>query len=187
VSKRGLSLSFATPALLNGGTQVSAGCPLLPPMPVEEVGCHDWHIELPDLDSNSTFEALKGDDITVIILDAFPERGIISRAAEDAGETNKLLESVDAQAIFDYSLMSAVDEMKVMENTNNAGVGKDVYGRHYQIQLPDHGLFIAGIIHDIAPRASIECIRILDDLCVGDQIIPTLEKILARMTVDPVT
>ena len=34
--------------------------------------------------------------------------------------------------------------------------------------MPDHGLFIAGLIRDIAPKASIRLIRILNDLGGGD-------------------
>ena len=41
-------------------------------------------------------------------------------------------------------------------------------GEHYPIEIADHGLFIAGIIHDIAPSAKIECVRVLDLYCVGD-------------------
>jgi hypothetical protein len=70
-----------------------------------------------------------------------------------------------------------------MENTHNAGAVKDVYGRHYSVLVPDHGLFIAGIVRDIAPKANIECIRVLDGLCVGDlhTLIRALEKINNRM------
>jgi len=35
-----------------------------------------------------------GDGVTVFILDAFPERGVISRAARDAGDDNWLLSNV---------------------------------------------------------------------------------------------
>jgi hypothetical protein len=47
-------------------------------------------------------------------------------------------------------------------------MGKDVYGRHFVEKIPDHGLFVAGIVHDIAPNARIECIRVLYENCVGD-------------------
>jgi hypothetical protein len=69
---------------------------------------------------------------------------------------------------FDYSFMSGVQNVQEIGDTHGTFVGKDVYGRHYPIHLEDHGLFIAGIVHDLAPRAHIECIRVLDDLCVGD-------------------
>jgi Subtilase family len=42
--------------------------------------------------------------------------------------------------------------------------------------MPDHGLFIAGIVRDLAPGATIECMRVLSDYCVGD--LATLTKAL---------
>ncbi len=106
--------------------------------------------------------------MTVFILDAFPERGVIARAARLAGDDNLLLAKVNEATKFDYSFMSGVQDVQEIGDTNGTFVGKDVYGRHYPIHLEDHGLFIAGIIHDLAPRARIECVRVLDDLCVGD-------------------
>src|SRR5947208_13649990 len=75
--------------------------------------------------------------------------------------------------------MSGVQEIDVMDHTNVASVGKDVYGEHYPILIPDHGLFIAGIVHDIAPDARIECVRVLNSLCVGD--LEKLTHALARI------
>ena len=79
--------------------------------------------------------------------------------------------------------MSGVQEILDMASTGNASVGKDVYGRHYPIELSDHGLFIAGIVRDLAPDARIECVRVLNFLCVGDLQILTgaLSKIYNRM------
>jgi hypothetical protein len=34
--------------------------------------------------------------------------------------------------------------------------------------MPDHGLFVAGIVHDIAPAAKIECVRVLSNYGVGE-------------------
>ena len=78
-------MAFAAPALLCGGTpKTGQGCTLLPPIPVEEP-CRDWHIGLPDLDSDPSLQSSQGNGVTVFILDAFPERGVMSRAAQDAG------------------------------------------------------------------------------------------------------
>jgi hypothetical protein len=178
---------FSAPTWLCGGTLVGQGCPLTPPFPVEDA-CSNWTIGLPGLDPK--LQARTGDGVTVFILDAFPERGVISNAAEDAGDDNWLLSNVNETVSFDYSLMSGVQEIQDMASTGNAAVGKDVYGRHYPIELSDHGLFIAGIIRDIARDARIECIRVLNFLCVGDlQIINgALSKIYNRMlSVDPDT
>ncbi len=77
-----------------------------------------------------------------------------------------------------------------MQHTNGAAVGKDVYGEHYPILISDHGLFIAGIVRDIAPDANIECIRVLNDLCVGDMetLLGALTKIYHRvLSTNPIT
>ena len=162
-----IPITIATPAWLSGGTGVDVpqGCPLTPPIPVDD-SCSNWHFRLPNLPDD--LRSKKGKDVTVFVLDAFPEQGVIARAARDAGDDNLLLRKVNEKAIFDYSLMSGVQDVQKMADTKSGFVGKDVYGRHYPILLADHGLFIAGIIHDIARRASIECVRIIDDLCVGD-------------------
>ncbi len=180
-------IAFSAPAWLCGGAHVGQGCPPTPPMPVEDA-CSNWHIRLPDLDPR--LQSVKGDGVTVFILDAFPERGVISRAARDAGDDNRLLSNVNETVSFDYSLMSGVQEILDMASTGNAAVGKDVYGEHYPIRMPDHGLFVAGIVRDVAPNAKIECIRVLNDLCVGylDKLVGALWRIYDRMlSVNPDT
>jgi hypothetical protein len=153
-----------------------------------EDACSNWHITLPDLDPQ--LQSMTGDGVTVFIPDAFPERGVISRATRDAEDDNWLLSSVNETVSFDYSLMSGVQEILDMASTGNAAVGKDVYGEHYPILMPDHGLFIAGIVRDVAPNANIECIRVLNDLCVGDlnKLAGALWRIYNRMlSINPET
>jgi hypothetical protein len=182
-----IPIVLSAPNWLSGGTPIGQGCPLTPPIPAEDA-CSNWHLELPGLDPQ--LQERTGDGVTVFILDAFPERGVISNAAEDAGDDNWLLNNVNETVSFDYSLMSGVQEILDMASTGNAAVGKDVYGRHYPIEISDHGLFIAGIVRDIAPDAQIECVRVLNFLCVGDlQILAgALSKIYNRMlSVNPDT
>ena len=66
----------------------------------------------------------------------------------------------------------------ILENPghNLPKTGKDIYGRLVGFDMPDHGLFIAGIVRDLAPGAAIECMRVLSDYCVGD--LATLTKAL---------
>ena len=162
-----IPITIAAPDFLTGGTPSggSQGCPLSPPIPVKD-SCSDWHIRLPHLPHD--LKSKKGDGVTVFVLDAFPERGVIARAARDAGDDNLLLRNVNETVTFDYSFMSGIQDVQEIGDTNGSFVGKDVYGRHYPIRLEDHGLFIAGIVRDLAPEARIECIRVLDDLCVGE-------------------
>lgn len=179
LNKDNTRVEFGAPTWLNGGSQVTTGCPLTPPAPVRDA-CVAYHIELLDLD-----DALEttGDDVTVFILDAIPERIVITNAAHNAGNTNGLLNNVDETVTFDYSQMSTVQGYFLMQHTNGAAVGKDIYGDHYPMLISDHGLFIAGIVRDIVPDANIECIRVLNDLCVGDMqtLLGALTKIQNRV------
>src|SRR5260221_8375211 len=90
----GTPTPFAAAAWLTGGTGggISQGCPLSPPLPVKD-SCSDWRIRVPHLPHD--LKSKKGDGVTVFILDAFPERGVIARAARDAGDDNLLLRSVN--------------------------------------------------------------------------------------------
>lgn len=47
--------------------------------------------------------------------------------------------------------------------------------------IADHGLFVAGIIRDIAPRAQVHLIRVLDDTGVGD--LQTIAEELAHLPI----
>ncbi len=49
--------------------------------------------------------------------------------------------------------------------------------------MADHGLFIAGIVRDIAPDAHVECIRALNDYCAGEStaFVKALETVANRM------
>ncbi len=169
LNDKGSPITIAAPTWLTGGTGGTGsggqGCPLTPPMPVTD-SCSNWRFKLRHLSDD--LKSKKGRGVTVFVLDAFPERGVIARAARLAGDDNLLLAEVNEAAKFDYSFMSGVQDVQEIGGTSGTFVGKDVYGRHYPIHLEDHGLFIAGIIHDLAPSAQIECIRVLDDLCVGD-------------------
>ncbi len=165
-----IQILAASPHMYCGATQpdrVTQGCPAGPPIPVPiDALCQSspglWPIEL---SAGNTIGTGKG--VTVFILDSLPRREEISRAAADAGEKNKLLFDVDKKVMFHYQFDNIVDAIDV-SGKSNLSVAKDIYGRHTDFKLPDHGLFIAGIVHSIAPDASIECIRVLNDYCVGD-------------------
>ena len=176
--ERNIPVTITTPTWLTGGTPGGAGqgCPLDPPLPVSD-SCSNWHIELPDLSSD--LQSVTGDGVTVFVLDSFPEQGVIARAARDAGDDNLLLRKVNETVTFDYSFMSGIQDVQEIGDTQGTFVGKDVYGRHYPILLADHGLFSAGIVRDLAPDACIECVRVLDDLCVGD--VQLIANVLQRI------
>jgi len=174
-------IAFATPTWLCGGSQIGEGCPLTPPAPMSDA-CSDWHVEVPDIDTHSELGSKTGKNVKVFVVDALPERAIIANAAQNAGNTNGLLHNVNETATFDYSQMSSVQGMLLAQHTNCAAVGKDVYGEHFPMLISDHGLFVAGIVRDIARDADIECIRVLNDFCMGDMqtLMSALWKIYKR-------
>lgn len=60
--------------------------------------------------------------------------------------------------------------------TNNGGKGLPITGVPYEFtdangdpaSVVDHGLYISGLIHQVAPRAQIRLIRVLNDYGIGD-------------------
>ncbi len=160
-----ISINAASPAFLSGGTPSnSQGCPLTPPMPIED-DCALWRFQFPRLTPRD-LQKMTGKGVTVFILDALPRLKVIKKAAEEAGDDNLLLLDVYKNVNFHDD----VPELPIVspDGTEPVTVGKDVYGRHFPIIMPDHGLFIAGIVRDLAPDATLECIRVLNKYCVGD-------------------
>jgi hypothetical protein len=160
----------ASPTWLTGGTpQAPVGCPLTPPIPVPaDLRCSSspglWPIMLPELPID--LERTTGDGVHVIILDTLPRQEDITRALEGAEDHNLLLLDVANNVVLHHNQLPAeVDE----PNPKQPKTGKDVKGRNGGgFRMADHGLFIAGIVRDIAPDAHVECIRALNDFCAGD-------------------
>ena len=180
LNRQQVPISAASPVWLCGGTPlIPQGCPLTPPIPLEDSSCAYWHYRLPYL-SPKELRKMNGEGVTVLILDTLPERNAISDAVHKAGDDNLLLLDVSNTITYNYNFLSPGLEIP---GSNLIAAGKDVYGKHILMKSPDHGLFIAGIIHDIAPRAKIECIRVLDDYCVGDSnmFLNALQSIENRM------
>ncbi len=174
-----------TPDQPNGNT-IAQGCPLSPPIPVTEVCSTSpglWPITLPELPSN--LQNATGDGVTVFVLDTLPKLGTIKRAAEGAEKDNLLLGDVmeNVLPLANYQILPDVLDVP---SPHMPETGKDLYGRLIGFHMADHGLFEAGIIHDIAPDANIECIRVLNDFCVGDVsvLIHALDGIHTRLMPD---
>jgi hypothetical protein len=170
-------------ATTNGQGPISQGCPLTPPIPVPaDAHCSSspglWPFTLPKLSHD--LKTMTGDGVAVFVLDTLPKLGQITRAAEAAGENNLLLLDVFNNVTFTYPPM--LDGLDV-PSPSQPGTGKDIEGRSFGFRMPDHGLFVAGIIRDLAPNAKLECIRVLNDFCTGSiqTLIDALNYILKRM------
>lgn len=177
----------AAPAYFCGATPgVTQGCPAVPPVPVPvDASCPSspglWPIELPRGKQSSAIGT--GEGVKVFILDALPKLADITRAANAAGANNKLLLDVATNVTFRYDYDNLVDAVDP-SGSDQVTVGKDIFGRHSTFNMPDHGLFIAGIVRSLASDASVECIRVLNDYCVGDLnvLLRALQDIHDRMS-----
>ena len=181
---RGCILDYIPHWLWTATDYQSHGCPVSPPIPVEdagEAGC--WKLTFQQL-ADPSLQKKTGEGVKVFVLDTLPGREQIASAAKAAPD-NMLLRSmtsgmahvpqfeVNTPAItFNYSY-----DAFIPDPSESATTGKDIYGRLVGFPMADHGTAIAGIIRDLAPGAEIECIRILNDYGVGD--ILTLGNVLA--------
>ncbi len=179
---QGVPIVAASPIWFAGATSNGStgpqpvGCPLTPPIPVPgNVGCSTYPglfpITMPELPS--ILRSMTGDGVTVFVLDTLPRRADIHRAVEAAEKRNLLLLDVAENVKFHHNRLPASLEEP---GPSHPATGKDINGKLIGFRMPDHGLFVAGIIRDLAPHARIECVRVLNDFCVGD--LPTLSKAL---------
>lgn len=181
-----VSIVSASPTWFTGGSpySVPVGCPLSPPIPVpSDARCSSspglWPITLPELPAE--LERTTGDGVHIIILDTLPRQEDITRTVEGAEEHNLLLLDVANNVAMHHNLLPAqIDE----PGPSQPKTGKDIKGRNGGgFRMADHGLFIAGIVRDIAPDAHVECIRALNDFCAGEStaFVKALESVGNRM------
>ncbi len=186
----GIPIVAAMPHWLNGGAPYiggcgTHGCPVIPPIPV-----HNAHplykLEWEDLPA---VRHLDGEGVTVFVLDTLPALEQIERAAVQAGpQGNHLLSMLAEQAhstqaplvrFHHWELPEALEK----ESETQPVTGRDIYGRLIGFDMPDHGLFVSGIVRELAPRANIECIRVLNNRAVGNTatLVAALQWIVVRM------
>jgi hypothetical protein len=202
----GVPILSATANWFGNAGCFSHGGPALPPFPVPgDAVSNDpgnWHITFPQL-SSSPIASKTGKGITVFVLDTLPlvpgdapeGMDIITWASNQAGEHNRLLQKMAKEiqsktspsiklryiALPDFLATDAPDQMVT---------GRDIHGKKHAFHMVDHGLFVAGIVRELAPEADIECVRVLNDFGVGDcgTLIAVLEWIHGRMSeIDPAT
>jgi len=178
-----IPLVSATPNWISGGAGgIGSACPASEPIPVPENRAHThWHFTLPEL--SDKLKDLKGDGVTVFVLDTMPSKTHIRQAAQHIGNKNMLLQSVVAAMNNVPPAIVIPTPKSIPARLDTIQTGKDIYGRHFGFKMPDHGLFVTGILHDLVPNAKIECIRVLNDSGVGDlgMIIDALHEIQQRM------
>ena len=167
LAQAGLRILSAMPNWLVTAAPVlySAGGPALPPRPVPPFDVTEsanafsgWHFAIPDweLDPNGAAE------VTVAVLDTAQHADLVYSAANRPElSRNWLLRNLAANLHggngsfeIEYNRYPITDDVR-------SGRGFRDEARYYP--MPDHGLFVTGILRDIAPRARLRLIRILND------------------------
>ena len=163
-------LLAASPNWLNGGTNVDpnyiiVGCPASPPIPANDpCASGNWHITLPAELPRDILNA-RGDGVQVFVLDTLPQLQQISDAVIASANSNPLLVDIAENVTLNYQVLSDILDVP---SPNQPATGNDIHGNLVGFPMNDHGVFIAGIIRDLAPAARVECIRVLNDYAVGD-------------------
>jgi hypothetical protein len=153
-----------------------------------------WPIRIPALSSEtSPIREMTGEDVTVFVLDSMPPSEEITNAAASVGNNNLLLQEIVQQISGSpapsinlkwQTLGKRLDDSTSSEQPKS---GNDLYGRPFTpYPSSDHGLFITGILRDLAQGATIEYIRVLNDFGVGDTsgLLDALGDIRRRMGKD---
>jgi hypothetical protein len=165
----------------------SQGCPASRPERAPQEG---WHFDLPE-ELEPPEDAA---DVLVVVLDTCPEADVVREAAERF-EDNNLLQEVwrgpnSVNLTSDLSLTRTQttyvapppDGLPSMESwhlESHPGINSN----WHDFRMDDHGLFVAGIVRDIACKATVEVIRVLGDFGVGPTqgITSVLSKLAQRL------
>ncbi len=124
-----------------------------------------WRIKL--LDQAIPLDSKGAEDVLVAVLDTahHPDR-IRSAATRPELRRNWLLQRVandlrneDGSFVVEYDRYAL---------TNDVSTGRDRSGESRYYLMPDHGLSVAGLVRDSAPRARIRLVRVLNDFGGGD-------------------
>ncbi len=107
------------------------------------------------------------EDVLVAVLDTAPHPDrILSAAARPELRRNWLLQRLasdlrheDGSFVIDYDRYASSDDVRT---------GRDAKGQARYYQMPDHGLAVAGLVRDVAPRAQIRLLRVLNDFGGGN-------------------
>lgn len=180
----------AMPNWLGGATGcITHGCSTRT-FPVGDDGLNEapqgWTFRLPELSAELRNRTGKG--VTMFVLDTMPGLEQVKNAATAAQEKNWLLKDFASQLEREDGAISAhYQKMPALlaEDADDLLVtGRDIYGQPSGFKMPDHGLFVTGILRDLAPDAHIEYTRTLNDYGVCDihMLIHELEKIHWRLT-----
>jgi Subtilase family len=183
LAQAGLHVVSAMPNwLVTAAPQLySDGGPAVPPRPAPQLDLAaanslpiGWHVSF--VDTSLPFAPNDAEDVVVAVLDTaqHPDR-LISAATRPEFKRNWLLQRLAEDLRSENgSLEIEYDRYPIISDVST---GRDTYHQPAYYKMPDHGIFVAGLIRDIAPGAHIRLIRILNDYGGGD-----LYNIFAALT-----
>jgi subtilisin family serine protease len=134
-------------------------------VPGQSGGLLGWRLHV--LEQNLALDVRGGEDVLVAVLDTaqHPDR-LRSAALRPEWRRNWLLQQLVGELLNeDGSFAIEYDRYPL---TNDVHTGRDRYGDARYYPMPDHGLSVAGLIRDAAPRARIRLVRVLNDYGGGD-------------------
>jgi hypothetical protein len=169
LAQEGLAILSSMPNWLVAATPVfySDGGPALPPRPAPSIDLPasenlplGWHFSI--VDGITQMHPTGTEDVVVAVLDtAYHADRVRSSATRPEFRRNWLLQRLAADLRSENGLFEI--EYDRYPVSNDARTGRDFYSEPRYYFMPDHGLFISGIIRDIAPRVRIRLVRILND------------------------
>ncbi len=174
LAQTGLYLVSAMPNWLVGAAPAfyADGGPAAPPRSAPQLSLSaegdtsgGWHLSF--LDSAIPFDPSGAQDVLVAVLDTAPTSNQLYRAASQPELSQHWLIqrlAADMQS-GSGSFEIEYDRYPVL---NDVGTGHNAQGDPYYCRMPDHGLFVAGLIRDVAPQSHIRLIRVLNDFGGGD-------------------
>jgi hypothetical protein len=156
-------LMTAAPVLYSGNGLVAP--PLPAPSFQREViappnSLYGWHLSFAS--QGLSLDVKEAEDVLVVVLDTahHPDR-IRSAIIRPELRRNWLLQRLAEDLRSEDGSFSVEYDRYALSNDVRTGCDKDGNPRYYL--MPDHGLAVAGIIRDLAPRAHIRLVRVLND------------------------
>ena len=148
------------------------GGPALPPRPSPEMpspppanALSGWRIRV--LEAGVPLDSKGAEDVQVAILDTSPHPDRIrSAATRPELRRNWLLQRLAADLRNEDGSFAV--EYDRYPQSNDVCTGRDSEGDARYYPMTDHGISVAGLIRDVAPRAHIRLVRILNDYGGGD-------------------
>jgi len=175
------SVRDVAPNWLTIAHQFGCGCPAGMPLPVESPRPR-YPFQFGAGLENALDQPPRG-EVVVAVLDTCPTQDALDQAAQRFPD-NQLLQEVDKDVRMDSPSSTPPDFaahlagcLPRLQWDMQSGI---VHDHPDEFAMPDHGLFVTGIVHDVlAGRGRVHLMRVLDDFGVGDLF--TMTHVLAAL------